>query len=640
MLAKKVSYILILIFYCLLSFDAKANEIDSLKRILSSNINDTTRVNVLNALSKSLFNSNPDSAIFIATNAKKLAENIHFNKGLALAIKNIGIVYYQQGKFKDAVITWQEAIEIYTKIGDKIGIANMLSNQGAVYFNQGSDAKAMDLYLKSLKIAEELNDTLRIATALYNIGAVYSNKKATWDKALDYYFRSYKLSLKINDQYSIGTSAVNIGELYYKMGKDSIALIYLYKAKKAYEGTEDLPYPLNDIGHLYTKQKKYDKAIEIHKQAYEYSKKLGTKLYQTQSLNGLGEAYSAKGDNLNAIKSYKESIEVAIPLDALTEMKDAYQGLADCYFKMSNYSAAYKYQNLLSEVIIKIYNAERDKKMETEEINYALEKKESMIKLMTKDKQIQDQAIKRQKLIKTIFIGGFAIMLLFALVFFTQRNKISKEKKRSEELLLNILPEETAEELKTKGSAEPKMIDSVTVLFTDFKGFTQLSEKLTAKELVGEINECFVAFDQIMQKYGVEKIKTIGDSYMAAGGLPAPNDTHAIDVVNAAFEIQKFMEEHKAKKLAAGQLYFEIRIGINTGSVVAGIVGIKKFSYDIWGDTVNTASRMESSGEVGKVNISGSTYELVKNNFRCIHRGKVSAKGKGEIDMYFAEKIA
>lgn len=220
-----------------------------------------------------------------------------------------------------------------------------------------------------------------------------------------------------------------------------------------------------------------------------------------------------------------------------------------------------------------------------------------------------------------------------------QRNRISKEKKRSDELLLNILPAEVAEELKAKGSAEAKSINSVTVLFTDFKGFTQLSEKLSAQELVGEINECFSAFDHIMQKYGIEKIKTIGDAYMAAGGLPVPNQTHAKDVIHAAIAIQKFMTELKAKKEAAGQLFFEIRIGVHTGPVVAGIVGVKKYSYDIWGDTVNTASRMESSGEVGKVNISGSTYEEVKDLFLTEYRGKISAKGKGEIDMYFVNGI-
>lgn len=218
-----------------------------------------------------------------------------------------------------------------------------------------------------------------------------------------------------------------------------------------------------------------------------------------------------------------------------------------------------------------------------------------------------------------------------------QYKEIEKEKQISENLLLNILPAEVAEELKAKGSADAKQFDEVTVLFTDFKDFTKLSEKMSAKELVEEINACFMVFDQIMETHGIEKIKTIGDSYMCAGGLPVPNKTHAVDVVRASLEIQKFIQNRMAERTSLGKEPFQIRIGIHTGPVVAGIVGIKKFAYDIWGDAVNTASRMESSGEVGQVNISDTTYELVKDKFNCVHRGKIQAKGKGEIDMYFVE---
>jgi class 3 adenylate cyclase len=218
-----------------------------------------------------------------------------------------------------------------------------------------------------------------------------------------------------------------------------------------------------------------------------------------------------------------------------------------------------------------------------------------------------------------------------------QKNEAVKQKKRSDELLLNILPEETAEELKVTGSAKAKHINQATVLFTDMKDFTQLSEKLTPEELVAEINDCFSEFDRILEKFGVEKIKTIGDSYMAAGGLPTPNTTHAKDVVNCALNILQFMQQLNDRKKAEGKISFDIRIGIHTGPVVAGIVGLKKFAYDIWGDTVNIASRMESSGEVGKINISKTTFDLVKDEFTCVYRGKVEAKNKGMIDMYFVE---
>jgi class 3 adenylate cyclase len=219
-----------------------------------------------------------------------------------------------------------------------------------------------------------------------------------------------------------------------------------------------------------------------------------------------------------------------------------------------------------------------------------------------------------------------------------QNKVIVKEQKRNEELLLNILPEQTANELKMFGKSKPKSFDLVTVLFTDFKNFTQISEALSPEELVEEINYCYTQFDTIITKFGIEKIKTIGDSYMCAGGLPIENKTNPKDVVNAALEIRDFMLEEKKKRLKEGKFFFEIRIGVNTGPVVAGIIGVKKFAYDIWGDTVNIASRIESSGEASKVNISETTFQCIKNDFEFEARGKIFAKNKGEIDMYFVEK--
>nr|MBP6697335.1 adenylate/guanylate cyclase domain-containing protein [Flavobacteriales bacterium] len=232
--------------------------------------------------------------------------------------------------------------------------------------------------------------------------------------------------------------------------------------------------------------------------------------------------------------------------------------------------------------------------------------------------------------------------------------------RRSDELLLNILPEEVAEELKSKGHADAKHFDNVTILFTDFKGFTSVAEQLSPTELVEELNTCFKAFDGIITARGIEKIKTIGDAYMCAGGLPVPSSSTPAGVVQAALEMQAFMIARKQERDAQGKPAFEMRVGIHTGPVVAGIVGVKKFAYDIWGDPVNIASRMESSGEVGQVNISESTYALVKHVvvssqlsgtggqlttdnrqlFVFTPRGKVQAKGKGEMEMYFVQLSA
>lgn len=215
--------------------------------------------------------------------------------------------------------------------------------------------------------------------------------------------------------------------------------------------------------------------------------------------------------------------------------------------------------------------------------------------------------------------------------------ELAKEKKKADDLLLNILPHETADELKRWGVSPARSYESVTVMFTDFKGFTRISEQLTPQRLVSELDLCFRAFDDIIGRHQIEKIKTIGDSYLCVGGMPKTNSTHPRDVVAAALEMQKYMNVLKQEKQKHNEPFFEMRIGIHSGPVVAGIVGVKKFAYDLWGDTVNTASRMESCCEVGKVNVSGATWELIKHRFHCIHRGKIAAKNKGEIEMYFVE---
>jgi ligand-binding sensor domain-containing protein/class 3 adenylate cyclase len=220
-----------------------------------------------------------------------------------------------------------------------------------------------------------------------------------------------------------------------------------------------------------------------------------------------------------------------------------------------------------------------------------------------------------------------------------QRDALVTEKSKSDNLLLNILPAETAEELKTRGKSAARHYRMVSVLFTDFRGFTGFAENMRPNDLISELDRCFLYFDDITEKYNIEKIKTIGDSYMCAGGIPIRNRSNPVDAVLAGLAIKKTMEDIKKEKEANGELYWDIRIGIHTGELIAGVVGKKKFAYDIWGDTVNTASRMESAGEINKVNISGATYEKVKDYFECTYRGKIAVKSKGDIDMYFVNNI-
>ena len=215
-----------------------------------------------------------------------------------------------------------------------------------------------------------------------------------------------------------------------------------------------------------------------------------------------------------------------------------------------------------------------------------------------------------------------------------QHNELKEAKKKSDDLLLNILPAEIAEELKEKGRSEARLYNDVSVLFTDFVDFTIISEELSPSALVAEIDHCFKAFDEIISQFGLEKIKTIGDAYLAVCGLPIENENHATAALEAALAIRDFMVARRQEHNHT----FEVRLGVHSGSVVAGIVGLKKFAYDIWGDTVNTAARMEQSGEAGKVNISGATYQLIQQQFKVTYRGELEAKNKGRMSMYFVEE--
>lgn len=220
-----------------------------------------------------------------------------------------------------------------------------------------------------------------------------------------------------------------------------------------------------------------------------------------------------------------------------------------------------------------------------------------------------------------------------------QKNALEREKKTANQLLLNVLPEQVARELQEKGNVTPRHFPIATVLFADLVNFSSLSKGMSPGEMVDALNILFVGFDEILERNNMEKIKTIGDGYMAAGGIPDQNSTNPVDAVRSGLEMVAFVEKLKIENAKAGKPVWDLRIGVHTGDVIAGVIGKSKFVYDIWGISVNTASRMESAGEPGKVNISGITYQLVKEKFNCVPRGKIEVKNMGKMDMYFVEGV-
>ena len=291
-----------------------------------------------------------------------------------------------------------------------------------------------------------------------------------------------------------------------------------------------------------------------------------------------------------------------------------------------------------------MYNIDTDKKLTGLQFVFDIQKKQAQVDLLTKDKALQELDLKRQKIAKNTLIGGLSLVFVITLILFRNyRNKIKvnkildRQNAEIESLLLNILPQEVAHELQKTGNATPRFYEKASVLFTDFKNFSKFADELSPQEVVSELSECFVAFDEIIEKNNLEKIKTIGDSYMCAGGIPTPYDEHPLDMINASLEIQQYINDRNEKRALVNLPAWDIRIGVNTGPIVAGVVGKKKYAYDIWGGTVNVASRLESNGEAGRVNISAATHELIKHKYACTYRGKILAKNVGEVEMYFVD---
>jgi len=635
-------------FCCLIALSAlpvHGQEVnDSLYRVWQDpGLPDTVRAKALDRHFDAFEYVDRDSALRIADELIRFCEVRDYVQGVAWGHNDRGLALYHLGELESAAAAFGSALEIQTGIGNEKGVSAALNNLGMVYLAQGDRPRALDHYIRSLKMDEALGDSLGVAGSHLNIGVIFLEMGDT-EQALAYFLPGLVMMEKLGNPRGIAFLTNSIGNVYSRQGDHAKSLGYFKRSLAILEehNPNGMAPMLNNVGATFLKLGELDSAYAYLEHSRVLSDEMGDLATATHARIYLGQLALARHDPGLAVERCAKALELGRSLGAWQYHQGACNCLYQAYKDLGEHGRALEYHELEVAYTDSLSNEKNTKKITELEMQYGFEKKEAAAQAEQEKKDaIAAEELQRQKLVRNGFMGGFVLVALFAGVFLTQRNRIGKEKKRSEELLLNILPEEVAEELKDKGEAEAKLIDEVTVLFTDFKGFTAMSETLRPKELVRDLHECFSAFDHICQEHGLEKIKTIGDAYMAAGGLPTPNTTHAMDVIQAALEMRDFIVEGKARKLAAGLPYFEVRIGVHTGPVVAGIVGVKKFQYDIWGDTVNTASRMESSGDVGQVNISEATYALVKDQagLAFTPRGKVQAKGKGELEMYFVSPI-
>jgi len=608
--------------------------IDSLQNGIKIAKNDTVKANLYYSLSKAYWGNNPEKALLYAKRTLTISDQIGYQKGIGNSYNSMGAINMFNGNYPAAMDFFNKSLEIRIKINDKRGVSGSHNNIGNTFYEQGNFPEALKHYIASLKICEELNDKKLIAGSYITIGNIYL-VQTNYPEAL----KNYSASLKLNKElgYDKGTAECygSLGNLYLHLNNSSEALKNMMAALKIFAKLEDkmgTAITYINIGEIYSKEKKYEESLKYYFDGLKIYEEIGDKDNIANIYNCIGRSFTKLSKYKDAESYLKRALSLSREIGNIENIKLSYFNLTLLDSSLGNYKSALEDHKLFVNYKDSLINKENTKKIIQQQMQYEFDKKESL----TRASQEKKDAMESQK--RNALLVGFLVMLVFALVFLRQRNKIAKGKEKSDALLLNILPEEVAEELKQHGYSEARTFNSVTVMFTDFKDFTKVSEKVSPEALVLELHTCFSAFDGILQKYKIEKIKTIGDAYMCVSGMPVINDTHALDMANAAFEIMNYMINRKVEKTARGEFFFEVRVGLNTGTVVAGIVGIKKFSYDIWGDTVNVASRMENSSEPGKINVSGSTFELVKDHFNCEYRGKIQAKNKGEIDMYYLNK--
>ncbi len=521
--------------------------------------------------------------------------------------KYLSYGYFQKGNAKQFVGDLEEALAAYFESAEVARRENLIPVEGSaygaiadIYSISDNHKNAMNYYRKAITALRNTKDTVALASTILNAGdALLTNKK--YDSALVYFKESGELFEQENYLTGKAYNLGNMGMVYANTGKNDLAEKNINEAILILEESRDY-YPicvyLIYMADIYVEKEELKIAIDYAMRSLRLAQQYGLKKEISDANLKLAELYDKRGDEVTSYKFYKNHI---VYRDSVQNLQ-AVQQMAD---QRTDFEVSQK------QIEVDLAD-ERSKNQRNITIGTAI----------------------------ALFLIGILAFLLYRRNKFIHRTKeiIEKERDRSDSLLLNILPEETASELKETGSVKAKKHDAVTVLFSDFKGFTSYSEKLSPEALVETVGFYFSKFDDIMEKHGLEKIKTIGDSYMCAGGLHDDNEDHANRMVKAAFEIADFVAETK-KDTSATKMTFDIRIGINTGPVVAGVVGTKKFAYDIWGDTVNVASRMESMGESGKINISENTYNIIKEDFTCQPRGEIDVKNRGKMKMYFVNGL-
>ena len=577
------------------------------------------------------------------------------NKRFITTYRQIAIARNRQGLYLEANEANLNVLKRLDKTANADAYAAQLNNIGYTYHKTGSYTKALPYFLKTLEAREATGYTdEKNLELLTNIGITYQNLQEPQNSHI-------YLQRALDPTNALSTKARSC---------DLLAMAYLTADEgfKAKEYNQRSMLLAKKAGNKELEAEAWRTSSTINENFLAYQAALNDFKVYLQITDSLQQSNQRRQQDLlqaaYAIERTQGEIQTLI---ASNEIKD-YQ-IEQLRLENENRQNALKIQEAEAKARLQALELDRTRlKNEAAEREVAILKaKEENQRLLLEQQRLQEsravqdlrlaeqqnnlqllQLEKKANQNRNLFIIlGLVFLMLIAIVYAlwrTNKSKkelaasreiIKKERDKSDVLLLNILPESTANELKVTGKARPRKFESASVFFSDFQSFSSLSQNYTAEELIEELELFFGGFDRIITKYGIEKIKTIGDAYMCAAGIPMTMDDHAPRLVQAALEMIEYAKEVHQEQIRRGHKPWHLRVGINSGPVIAGVIGSKKFIYDVWGDAVNLAARLETAGEPDRVNISDGTMALIKDKFETEYRGKIEVKNMGEVDMYF-----
>lgn len=568
--------------------------------------------------------------------------------GMATAKDGVGNVLQVQGRYREAIAAFEDSLRWADRAGDEQSRAITLNNLANCQLEAGNAQAALEGYLSAAQSFEKLNLPLYQAQAYANIAPILA-RQGMLDQGRVYLERALAIQRKAGNRPAEGATLLNLGALLNDAGKAAESVEAYESARALFEDLGDRrneALALHNLGRSHTEQQHFGDAIRFLGRALALRVSVEDQRGALSSRLGLGQALSDSGKVAEAIPILEAGLAESRRLEVVELEAEARLRLFGAFRKAGRLAEAIDHLTEYIALRDKLLSASSQAAIAEMQTRFESERSAREIEVLQRDKEIQSLVLHRQTLLRNALLVMLLLLAILAAVAVSryrlkkrseealqEKNRqlevahrlVELERDKSEQLLLNVLPPAIAGRLKDRETTIADRYSEATILFADLVGFTRLSQRMDAESLVRMLNDVFTRFDALTDKYGLEKIKTIGDCYMVVGGVPEAKPDHCAAMAAMALDMIRELDAFNA---ASGQS-LQIRIGINTGAVVAGVIGRKKFIYDLWGDAVNTASRMESHGEPSRIHATAAVVDRIGHLYRFEERGEIEVKGKG-----------